>query len=301
MEKIRIPNLATYLPIAPSDLLVAAPLAARVLFRASPMGRAVQTAAIGLYAGSAVIDWAARGDVKWMDFAQELGCDPLSPPVPEEDERRADIENLVAQLNADYLVMDVPRKELAERVDRALTDYIATITGQRLETSTRIREFMAARMFFPFALGATDPFTGDVALFRRTGVFEPHVIAHEFAHRKGYMKEVHAQILAYLSLIASEDPVLVQSARAERLDRNLWVLVDRNVERYGDILQKLGLRNELLEAFDRRSGRSRGPQGGLTQVMKKAYDARMKMTGQNGLSDYDEGFTNCLLAMERAA
>jgi len=27
----------------------------------------------------------------------------------------------------------------------------------------------------------------------------------------------------------------------------------------------------------------------------------MKLTGQNGLSDYDEGFTNFLLAMERAA
>ena len=28
--------------------------------------------------------------------------------------------------------------------------------------------------------------------------------------------------------------------------------------------------------------------------MKKLYDARMKLTGQNGLSDYDRGFTNFL-------
>ena len=32
----------------------------------------------------------------------------------------------------------------------------------------------------------------------------------------------------------------------------------------------------------------------VSVVMKKLYDERMKLTGQNGLSDYDEGFTNFL-------
>ena len=41
MDRLRIPNLATYLPVAPSDLLLAAPVAARVLFGLSPAGRAV--------------------------------------------------------------------------------------------------------------------------------------------------------------------------------------------------------------------------------------------------------------------
>ena len=30
------------------------------------------------------------------------------------------------------------------------------------------------------------------------------------------------------------------------------------------------------------------------RVMKRLYDERMKLTGQNGLSDYDIGFTNFL-------
>ena len=34
--------------------------------------------------------------------------------------------------------------------------------------------------------------------------------------------------------------------------------------------------------------------------MKQLYDSRMKMTGQNGLSDYDRGFTNFLFTYETA-
>ena len=35
--------------------------------------------------------------------------------------------------------------------------------------------------------------------------------------------------------------------------------------------------------------------------MKKMYDERMKLTGQNGLSDYDVGFTNFLWSFQRSA
>jgi len=35
--------------------------------------------------------------------------------------------------------------------------------------------------------------------------------------------------------------------------------------------------------------------------MKKLYDERLKLTGQNGLSDYDEGFTNFLWTFSRSA
>ena len=32
----------------------------------------------------------------------------------------------------------------------------------------------------------------------------------------------------------------------------------------------------------------------MANLMRRLYDERMKLTGQNGLSDYDEGFTNFL-------
>ena len=33
-------------------------------------------------------------------------------------------------------------------------------------------------------------------------------------------------------------------------------------------------------------------------IMKSVYDQRMRATGQNGVSDYDEGFTNFLYTFE---
>jgi hypothetical protein len=160
---------------------------------------------------------------------------------------------------------------------------------------------MLAQVIFPFALGAADPLTGDVAIFKSTGVFEPHVIAHEFCHRKGYLKEVEAQALAYLALVESGDPILEQSAHCERLDRQLWVLAERDAERYNDLLVELGLREDLRKGFELRHPAEQTYARLVTPFMKGAYDARMKLTGQNGLSDYDEGFTNFLMAVERNA
>lgn len=302
MDRVRIPNLATYLPIAPADLLVAAPLAARALFGATLPGRALQAAALGIYAGSAALDWALRADTRRIDFRRRFGVDPLAPPAATEEERRRDVERLVATLGERYVPATLDRRELAREVDRHLTRYIADITGQRVETSARVREFMLAQFVFPFAVGAADPLTGDVAIFRRVGVFEPHVIAHEFCHRKGYLREVEAQILAYLALADSGDPLLEQSALCERLDRQMWVLSGRDAQRYNELVEGSALHDELGEALRLRRPADAGTyERWVSPVMKELYDARMRLTGQNGLRDYDEGFADFLLAIEREA
>jgi hypothetical protein len=104
------------------------------------------------------------------------------------------------------------RREVARRADWHLTEYIAGITGQRVRTSAEVRGFALVGLAFPSALGACDILTGDVAIFKDVGFLEPHIIAHEFCHRKGYWKELEAQALAYLALAGSGDPVLVQAA-----------------------------------------------------------------------------------------
>ncbi|MFQ5680330.1 MAG: DUF3810 family protein, partial [Gemmatimonadota bacterium] len=230
MERIRIPNVASYLPISLADLMVVGPVAARLLFRATLPGRILGTLTLGAYAGSAFLDWAQRQGVRKIDFRRQYGAGVgRQRPMPR-GARLRDAEYLVRELNRHYTPMAIPRRELAVAVDLHLTEYISRITGQRVETSSEVREFMLAQLLFPFALGACDPLTGDVALFRKLGVFEPHVLAHEFAHRKGYWKELEAQALAYLALMESEDPVLVQSARCERLYRQLWVLAREDSE-----------------------------------------------------------------------
>ena len=89
MEKVEIPGDATYSPIALTDLLIAAPLASRLLLGATLPGRILQAAALGAYAGSSVKDWIARRDVRRVDFMREYGADVFDlEPMPAEERRR---------------------------------------------------------------------------------------------------------------------------------------------------------------------------------------------------------------------
>jgi hypothetical protein len=294
METVRIPNQATYSPISLTDLMVAAPLASRILLGATPPGRALQAVALGAYAGSVAIDWISRRGVRAIDFLDAFGADvhQLTPmPVAERDR---EARWLVERVSDEYTPERMPRPELARLINRHLTDYIADITGQRVETSSEVRQFTLAGLVFPFALGTCDIFSGDVSILRDAGVFEPHIIAHEFSHRKGYLKELHAQALGYLAMVGSGEPVLVQSARCERLHRNLWVLGDRDPGRYRTMVEGADLREELRADFLALHPETGPSQGTMANLMRRLYDERMKLTGQNGLSDYDEGFTNFL-------
>lgn len=298
MDTIRIPNAATYAPVALSDVIALAPLATRVLFRFSPLGRAVQAAAIGAYAGSALMDWMERRNIRRIDFHREFGADvDRLDPMPEAC-RRDEVEELGLQLTRGFTSEHRPRKRLAVDVDRHLTEAIASITGQRVESSIRIRAFGMASLVFPFAMGSCDVFSGDVAIYRDTGFFEPHLIAHEFAHRKGYWKELHAQVLAYLALSRSGDPLLVQSARLERLHRNLKVLAEGDRHRYLALVDFLDLPPDLGACLRALWPEMDPVSESFARAMKELYDQRMRMTGQNGLSDYDEGFTSFLHTWE---
>jgi hypothetical protein len=223
-DEIRISNRATYWPVAPIDLVIGAPLVVRALLGVTPLGRVVQAAVLGAYLGSAVRDWHDRRGIRRIDFRREFGADLHHlVPMPREA-REAEVRTLAERLNGEFVPRRLPRRELAVEVDRHLTHYIASITGQRVRTSARVRGFTLSKLAFPFALGACDALSGDVAIFKDTGPFEPHVLAHEFSHRKGYWKELHAQALAYLALVASGEPVLQQAARLERFYRHLAVL-----------------------------------------------------------------------------
>lgn len=301
METVRIPNAATYSPIPLADFIAVAPLATRVLIGVSPLGRAIQMAAMGAYAGSALIDWMERQGIRRVDFVEEFGADVTQLDEMPAARRLEDMAALADRLNDGFTSERRSREKLAEEVDHHLTSTIASMTQQRIETSLEIRNFGLASLVFPFAVGSCDILSGDVALYRDTGFFEPHVIAHEFCHRKGYWKELHAQVLAYIALARSGDPLLVQSALIERLHRNMKVIADENREHYFELLQDCKLRPELdasLNALWPETGGTLGK--GLADTMKSVYDQRMRLTGQNGISDYDRGFTNFLYTFEQS-
>ena len=301
MKKIVIPNIATRAPVALTDILMSAPLASRLLLGASAPGQVVAAAAAGFYAGCALRDWAARRGVVYVDFQAEYGADVGTLPEMPEEARRAEAEQIAAAFRDGFTEARIPRAELASRVGRRLTAYLASITGQEVVFSASVRDFTLAKMLFPSALGACDALGGDIALFQDTGLLEPHVIAHEFCHRVGYLKELHAQVLAYLALRTSGEPVLVQAARAERLLRHASVLVGREPRRVGPMLAELGLPAPMVEGLlQTRPATRAGREGALSQGMRTLYDRRMRVMGQNGLSDYDEGFTSLLWALGRS-
>jgi len=299
MERIVIPGRATYSPVALTDLFVGAPVASRVLLGAVLPGQLVATVAIGYYAGSAARDWSARRAVRPIDFAEEFDADVDRLDEMPELARHAELRLLGHALNEGFTTERPDRDDLAERVDRALVKFIASVTGQEILTSLQIRSYNLARVIMPFASGTCDMVSGDVAIFDDVGLFLPHVIAHEFAHRKGYFKELHAQALAYMAMRVSGDPVLIQSARIERLHRNLAVLCRDAPERFDELLNAAALRPELWEEMTRvRPEKRKG--GPISTGMKAMYDRRMRLSGQNGISDYDEGFTRFLWTFSRS-
>jgi hypothetical protein len=297
METIRIPNEATYSPIPLTDLAMAGPLLSRIVLGATLPGIALQAAALTIYAGSALQDWVERLGVRRIDFQREFGADPRNPDPMSPAHRRAEAARLAERIN-DGFTADVPGlKELAPVIDRHLTGYIAGITGQRVLTSIEVREFTLAKLVFPFALGAADILSGDISIFHDTGVFQPHVLAHEFCHRKGYWRELDAQVLAYLAMSASGEDVLVQGALCERLYRDVHVLTGDDRAAFEREVERLKLRPQLEDTFLRLRP-DPGALGPFAEAMRTLYDTRMKITGQNGLSDYDVGFTNFLRAFE---
>lgn len=300
MDEIRIPNDATYSPVSLTDVIAAAPLASRLLLGATLPGRVLSAAALGMYAGSAVKDWISRQDVHWIDFEVEFGADVKFMETMPDEERSAEVERLSDRLGRSWTEERRPRRELARSVNDALTDFIASVTGQRVVTSSEVRDFGLAQLVFPFAMGVCDIISGDVALFRETGVFEAHVIGHEFVHRKGYWKELHAQVLAYLALVHSGDPVLAQSALAERLHRQLKVLSDENAEAYHERVEALSVPEPLAKDLHALRPDPSVYESTVSSVMRTLYDQRLKITGQNGISDYDVGFTNFLWTFSRS-
>jgi hypothetical protein len=301
MDEIRIPNEATYAPFSLMDVIMTAPLASRLLLGGTLPGRVLSAAALSLYAGSAIKDWSRRRDMKWIDFQREFGADIKTlEPMPEE-ERRLEIRRLTERLNDGYTHERADEKTIARAVNARLTDYMADITGQRVYTSSEVRDFTLARVIFPFAMGVCDIISGDVAIFRHSGVLHPHILCHEFVHRVGYWKELHAQALSYFALVTSGEPIMVQSALSERLHRHLKVLAPASHEDYHALVDGLGLREELAKEMRALKPEVGAYEGAVGAVMKRIYEERLKLTGQNGISDYDEGFTNFLWTFSRSS
>jgi hypothetical protein len=298
METVEIPNDATYSPVSLTDVAMVAPLLSRIALGATLPGQLLQAVALSAYATSAIQDWVGRLGIRRIDFMAEFGADLSHLDAMSDTVREAETVVLAERLNDGYSAERPSLPEMAPEVNRHLTAYMAGITGQRVETSAEVRTNSLVQFLFPFAQGAADIFSGDIAIFHDTGPFQPHVLAHEFCHRKGYWRELDAQALAYLAMTASDEPPFVQAALCERLYRDLRVRCGTDEDKFDAAVRALGLRAELETSFLGVRPELGPLATSFSDAMRELYDMRMKLTGQNGLSDYDLGFTNFLYTFE---
>jgi hypothetical protein len=101
--------------------------------------------------------------------------------------------------------------------------------------------------------------------------------------------------------MSSGDPLLVQAALAERLHRQLKVLAADEHEAYHDLVEGLDARKELKEELHALRPAPTAYESTVSMAMKALYDQRLKLTGQNGISDYDVGFTNFLWTFSQSS
>ena len=205
------------------------------------------------------------------------------------DQRVKEAETLIEKLNDEFVEQSYSNNELGKRVDEVVTSYIAALTGQRIETSSRIRKTGVIPYLLPIAEGFTDPFGGEVWVPNKKKVRRPHIVAHEFCHRKGYRQELEVQILAYFALRTSEDPIFRQAAYAERLYRTLDSL---SQSEQSSVLEQHPVREELKEDICD-TPKLNPLQLAVLIPFSGLYLLKMKKTNQTGgFKDYGEGLIN---------
>ncbi len=233
-----------------------------------------------------------------INFLETFGADVKHHKEVPLEKRISEIDELTEKVNDEYIPQEHERKYLAQEVNRKLTAFIAEKSGVEVHSSDNVRNFGIAKLIFPFAKGYYNFLDGEIGLFGNLGVFEPHRMAHEFAHRKGYLIELEAQVLAYLSLINSYDKELMQSAYCERLFSDMDVVADFNDDKFKETIETSALRGELKQDFQKRIGKEGLYEKVVSFIMMPIYNLRMKLTGQNGVEDYSLGFTNFLYTIE---
>jgi len=297
IEEILVPNFISKIPIPILDSAVVITIASIItkkygLDNVSDYLQYATGLFMGSYFFSALLDATQRTKVKKIDFKEVYGKDLKNLKSMKLEDREGKIKELTEKLNDEYVPQNYKRKELAEIVNEELTNYISGITKQRIITSPKVRSFGISKLIYPFAAGGCDILGCEVYIFKKLGVFEPYIIGHEFAHRKRYMKELEAQVITYYSFMSSNNPVLVQSANCEELNGHFVVLSDWNRYVKTDIVENSGLRPELKKDFMIRRGKPGLYENIVSKIMLPLYNLGMKLSGQNGLHDYDEGFTN---------
>ncbi|MBI2673156.1 hypothetical protein HYX19_02755 [Candidatus Woesearchaeota archaeon] len=220
----------------------------------------------------------------------------LYPPLYKLFTKEDKIAHLIEILNNIYTPNKYSREELAKGVNEEVTDYIENLTGKKIETSASVvrLRYSWVGLLFPFASAFYDDKNNRIILNKDRGLLEPFILAHEFAHAKGYEGELEAQITAYFALRTSNDPIMFQSAILEELLCNIIVLekvpIAQSRDKVVNFIKKARLKKEPKEEIIK----SMPPPGiyerAVSIFTSPRLDHQIRSLGGNGISDYCSGF-----------
>jgi hypothetical protein len=137
-------------------------------------------------------------------------------------------------------------------------------------------------------LSLYSPFTGEILCNTEIPDYmKPFTLAHEYAHAIGATGEADANLLAYIALTQSEEPLLSYSSSLSMLQLVLPFLPQSFIN---DTISRLPLfaKENLNEYRDYK----RNTASSLTAPSEKLNDAHLSLYGENAKYSY----TVCLLA-----
>ena len=298
-DEIWIANRATYWPVAPIDLVVGAPLVVRALLGVTPLGRVVQGAVLGAYLANAVRDWHNRRGIRKIDFRREFGADLHHlVPMPREV-REAEVRILAERLNDEFIPQRRPRRELAVEVDRHLTRYIASITGQRVRHERRGARLRPLEARVPVRARGLRRAVGrrrDLQGHRPPRAARRSRTSSATARATGRSCTRRCSPISRWSPPGSPSCGRPRGSSASIATCACWRASESGA--FERLAATAALRPELGTVL----GALRPPATAVGRTveagMRQVYDTRMRMTGQAGISDYDVGFTNFLYTFE---
>lgn len=323
-----VPNLITRLPVSSGDLLFGGILslyASELLgFGASFLPESAVTTAIqngfmyASYYSSMLVNFTFAGmlfsggidlickpprDLHKQEIVEKLGCERKDV---DRDTRMKKIDELCLMISDDYTEKKYSMKEEAKIAGKTLDEIIYKIEGVRIKTSNVVKNSYVTKYIMPHALGGCNLISGEIEIFRQLPYMSFSISAHELAHRKTYINENEAEVLAHLTGFATKNPVFIQSSRVSRLRREYQTLFQTHFQKpkeeelldfFHDLKLPQKLKNWMVDTEVSKPG---VVMRGVMKGQLAMYKVIMRILGQKeGLRRYTEIFTADLYAMEQ--
>ncbi len=171
-------------------------------------------------------------------------------------------------------------KQLKKEFKKLPKDYFSTFTptSKKMLNTTIMNELFLSGVFFA-------PFGEPNVSFSQMDVYLPVTVAHEMSHAKGVMRENEANLVAYYTLLTSEDLYLQYSALTSVMNSALHMVL-LFPDSYGDYQKLMGKINPSIRKEVRNASVELSQYKLLGDIGDYFNDLYLKLQNQGGTNSY---------------